>query len=124
MTQVNSQFDFKSETAKQEELQKKSTIFSAPPVKIDEKGTPVAIDPSLDYIHRLLAAMVSKKGSDMFITAGFPPAMKLNGSIEPLTNDILSPEHTQAFVRAVMNDKQWKEFTENKRGKTQPSGRI
>ena len=112
MTQVNSQFDFKSETAKQEELQNKATILSAPPVRTDEKGTPVAVDPSLNYIHRLLAVMVSKKGSDMFITAGFPPAMKLNGNIEPLTNDMLTPEHTQAFVRSVMNDKQWKEFTE------------
>ena len=112
MTQVNSQFDFKSETAKQEELQKKATIFSVPPVQTDEKGTLIAVDPSLDYIHRLLSAMVSKKGSDLFITAGFPPAMKLNGNIEPLTNDMLTPEHTQAFVRAVMNDKQWKEFTE------------
>jgi twitching motility protein PilU len=112
MTKANSQFDFKGETAKQEELQKKVTNFNAPPVVLDAKGEAVAINPTLDYIHKLLAVMVSKKGSDMFITAGFPPAMKLNGSIEPLTDKMLTPEHTQAFVRAVMNDKQWKEFNE------------
>lgn len=112
MTEVNSQFDFKGETAKQEELQKEAIRFNEQPVKTDEKGVAIAINPSLDYIHRLLEVMVSKKGSDMFITAGFPPAMKLNGNIEPLTNDILTPEHTRSFVRAVMNDKQWKEFTE------------
>lgn len=112
MTKDNSQFDFKGETAKQEELQKKVTNFNTPPLVKDITGKVVPVDPTLDYIHKLLAVMVSRKGSDMFITAGFPPAMKLNGSIEALTDKMLTPEHTQAFVRAVMNDKQWKEFTE------------
>lgn len=112
MTDSNNQFAYKGETARQEELQKKIIGFNNPPVEIDKSGQPVAVDPKLEYIHKLLAVMVSKKGSDLFITAGFPPAMKLNGNIEPLTSDMLTPEHTQAFVRAVMNDRQWKEFVE------------
>ncbi len=63
-----------------------------------------------DYVKQLLQIMHAKKGSDLFITAGFPPAMKLNGALTPMTKDPLSAEHALAFVQSVMNDNQKKEF--------------
>src|ERR1700689_3088142 len=58
----------------------------------------------------LLRRMVEKKGSDLFITAGFPPAIKVDGEIRPQSDRSLSPEQSAGMVRAIMNDRQTKEF--------------
>src|SRR6202140_4860211 len=58
----------------------------------------------------LLRRMVEKKGSDLFITAGFPPAIKVDGEIRPQSDRSLSPEQSAGLVRAIMNDRQTKEF--------------
>src|SRR5579862_6067407 len=58
----------------------------------------------------LLRRMVEKKGSDLFITAGFPPAIKIDGEIRPQSDRSLSPEQSAGMVRAIMNDRQTKEF--------------
>ena len=50
------------------------------------------------FIHSLLTHMVQNKGSDMFITAGFPPAMKLDGKLTRLTDKPLSAEHTMQIA--------------------------
>ncbi len=71
-------------------------------------------DQALKFVQDLLKLMVSKKGSDLFITAGFPPAIKIDGKIIPQSNQILSPQHTQEIARAVMNDKQAAEFESTK----------
>ncbi|MEN3112777.1 PilT/PilU family type 4a pilus ATPase [Uliginosibacterium paludis] len=71
-------------------------------------------DQALKFVQDLLRLMVSKKGSDLFITAGFPPAIKIDGKIIPQSNQILSPQHTQEIARAVMNDKQAAEFESTK----------
>ncbi|NSL54062.1 PilT/PilU family type 4a pilus ATPase [Uliginosibacterium aquaticum] len=71
-------------------------------------------DQALRFVQDLLKLMVSKKGSDLFITAGFPPAIKIDGKIVPQSNQILSPQHTQEIARAVMNDKQAAEFESTK----------
>lgn len=63
-----------------------------------------------EYIHQLLRVMYEKKGSDLFVTAGFPPAMKLNGEVITLTNQPLTSEQTNNFVLSIMNDKQREEF--------------
>ncbi len=63
-----------------------------------------------EYMAQLLKAMVNQKGSDLFITAGFPPAMKLNGSVTPLSNQPLSAEHALKFTMSVMNERQRVEF--------------
>jgi twitching motility protein PilU len=63
---------------------------------------------------KLLALMVEKGGSDLFITAGVPPSMKVNGKILPVTTTPLSPEKTRETVLSVMNEKQRKEFLESK----------
>ncbi|NCQ51653.1 PilT/PilU family type 4a pilus ATPase [archaeon] len=65
------------------------------------------------YVTQLLKAMWEKKGSDLFITAGFPPAMKLNGEIITMAAQPLTAEQTMSFVHSVMNEKQKKEFSED-----------
>jgi twitching motility protein PilU len=61
-------------------------------------------------MHDLLRMMVQKDGSDLFITAGAVPSMKVDGKMSPLSNQALSPQHTQVLVRSIMNDKQQAEF--------------
>ncbi|MGA7179017.1 MAG: PilT/PilU family type 4a pilus ATPase [Thiobacillaceae bacterium] len=61
-------------------------------------------------VHDLLRLMVAKKASDLFITAGFPPAIKVDGKITPVSNQTLTPSHTRELARAIMNDKQWTDF--------------
>ena len=59
-----------------------------------------------EVIHEMLRLMVSKKASDLFITVGFPPALKVDGKVTPISNQKLTASHTQTFARALMNDKQ------------------
>lgn len=58
----------------------------------------------------LLRKMNEKSGSDLFITAGFPPAIKIDGEIHRASDSILKPEQCSILVRAIMNDKQAREF--------------
>jgi twitching motility protein PilU len=67
-------------------------------------------DQAMKFIYDLLRAMVAKKASDLFITAGFPPALKLDGRVTPVSNQTLTPQHTMELARAVMNDRQAEEF--------------
>src|SRR6202051_2803500 len=66
------------------------------------------------FIHDLLDLLVQQKGSDLFITAGFPPAVKIDGKIAPVSKTSLTPQHTIEIVRSVMNDKQAAEFESTK----------
>ena len=61
---------------------------------------------------KLLRLMVEKGGSDLFITAGVPPSMKVNGKIMPVTKNPMSPEQTRETVHSVMNEQQRREFAE------------
>ena len=70
-------------------------------------------DKAIKYMHDLLRTMVTKNGSDLFITAGAVPSMKVDGAMKPLSNQALSPQHTQALVSAIMNDKQRAEYEQN-----------
>jgi twitching motility protein PilU len=65
-------------------------------------------------MHDLLRQMAQKRGSDPFITSGFPPAIKIDGKISPQSNQVLSPVHTQELARAIMNDRQSAEFEATK----------
>jgi twitching motility protein PilU len=65
---------------------------------------------SLKFMHDLLRALIARKGSDLFITAGFPPAMKVDGKVTPVSQQSLSPIHTQELARSIMTDKQAAEF--------------
>ena len=71
-------------------------------------------DQAVKFMHDLLRVMVSKKASDLFITAGFPPAFKVDGKVMPISNQTLTPTHTQELARSIMNDKQTEEFEANK----------
>ncbi|HEY9381499.1 MAG TPA: PilT/PilU family type 4a pilus ATPase [Burkholderiales bacterium] len=66
------------------------------------------------FINDLLRLMVSKKASDLFITVGFPPAIKLDGRMTPVSQQPLSMQHTVELVRAIMNDRQAAEFEATK----------
>ena len=58
----------------------------------------------------LLRLMVEKNGSDLFVTAGVAPSMKINGKIIPVTKTALSPEVVGQLINSVMTDKQREEF--------------
>ena len=71
-------------------------------------------DQAIKFMRDLLKLMIEKKGSDLFITVGFPPAMKIHGKMTPVSKTELTPENTKALVYAVMNDKQLKEYEATK----------
>lgn len=62
----------------------------------------------------LLKKMVEKDGSDLFLTCGFPPAIKVDGEIHKATDTALTAEQSAMMVRSIMNDKQIKEFDATK----------
>jgi twitching motility protein PilU len=61
-------------------------------------------------MHQLLGLMKEKGGSDLFITAGFAPAIKFSGKLTPVSKSILSAEESAALVQALMNEVQLEEF--------------
>src|SRR5512147_1685852 len=71
-------------------------------------------DTGIKLMQDLLRRMVERTGSELFIPAGFPPAIKVDGEIKPQTNQPLAPEQAQLLVRAIMNDRQTKEFDATK----------
>ena len=62
----------------------------------------------------LLRKMVERNGSDLFLTRGFPPAIKVDGTIHKATDTPLSADQSAMMVRSIMNDKQIKEFDSTK----------
>ena len=71
-------------------------------------------DQAMKFMHDLLRLMAQKKGSDLFITAGFPPAIKIDGKVTPVSNQVLSAQHTAELARSIMNDRQAAEFESTK----------
>jgi twitching motility protein PilU len=69
---------------------------------------------AIRLMHDLLRRMIERKGSDLFITAGFAPAIKIDGEIRPQSDKPLSAEHAATIVRAIMNDRQTREFDATK----------
>lgn len=66
------------------------------------------------FVFDLLRMMVEKKASDLFITSGFPPAMKVDGKVTPVGNQPLNSQQAKEIARSVMNDKQASEFDATK----------
>ena len=66
------------------------------------------------FLHDLLRLMTSRNGSDLFLTAEFPPAFKIDGKVHPVSNAPLTAQHTVELARALMNDKQAAEFEAHK----------
>jgi twitching motility protein PilU len=79
-----------------------------------EVGRVLDRETGIKLMQDLLRRMVERKGSDLFITAGFPPAIKVDGEILPQTKEPLSQEQAALLVRAIMNDRQTKEFDATK----------
>ncbi|MFZ6724009.1 PilT/PilU family type 4a pilus ATPase [Undibacterium sp. MH2W] len=71
-------------------------------------------DQATKFMHDLLRLMLTKNGSDLFITADFPPAFKIDGKVTPVSNQPLTQAHTIDLARAIMNDKQAAEFESTK----------
>jgi twitching motility protein PilU len=69
---------------------------------------------AVDFVHNLLKLLVSKNGSDLFLTSDFPPAFKIDGRMQPVSNQALTPQHTIELARAIMNDKQASQFEASK----------
>ncbi|NOT15564.1 MAG: PilT/PilU family type 4a pilus ATPase [Methylotenera sp.] len=69
---------------------------------------------ALNYMHNLLRGMLDKKASDLFISADFPPAMKIDGKMTPVTQQKLTGDFTKAFAEALMSEKQRAEFSTEK----------
>jgi len=66
------------------------------------------------FMYDLLRLLIQKKGSDLFITVGFPPAMKIDGKMTPVSNQPLTAQHTADLSRSIMNDKQAAQFEATK----------
>ena len=67
-------------------------------------------DQATELIHNLLRGMITKNASDLFISAGFPPAFKIDGKMTPVSNQALSSKHTMELANSIMNDRQIAEF--------------
>jgi twitching motility protein PilU len=71
-------------------------------------------DQASKFVNDLLRLMISRNGSDLFLTADFPPAIKVDGKVTKVSPQPLTGQHTLALGRAVMNDKQAAEFERTK----------
>src|SRR5660398_32017 len=71
-------------------------------------------DQATKFMFDLLGLMVSKGGSDLFLSTDFPPAIKIDGKMTPISNQALTPAHTIELARSIMNDKQGATFEQTK----------
>lgn len=71
-------------------------------------------DQAIKFMLDLLKLMLQKNASDLFITVGFPPAMKIDGKMTPVSKQALTPENSKAMTYAIMNDRQLKEYEATK----------
>jgi twitching motility protein PilU len=71
-------------------------------------------DQASKFVNDLLRLMISRNGSDLFLTADFPPAIKIDGKVTKVSPQPLTGQHTLQLARAVMNDKQAAEFERTK----------
>lgn len=69
-------------------------------------------DKAVEFINDLLRAMVERGGSDLFVTPGAPPSIKVDGIVTHLTEQPLSATHTELLVRSIMSDRQLREYEE------------
>ena len=71
-------------------------------------------DQASKFINDLLRLLITRNGSDLFLTADFPPAIKVDGRVTKVSPQPLTPQHTLALARSIMNDKQAAEFERTK----------
>ncbi len=66
------------------------------------------------FLQDLLRLMLKRGGSDLFLTAEFPPAVKIDGKVTPVSGVPLTPQHTMELARALMSDRQAADFEANR----------
>ncbi|MDX1512675.1 MAG: PilT/PilU family type 4a pilus ATPase [Gammaproteobacteria bacterium] len=71
-------------------------------------------DQAIKFMLDLLKLMRQKNASDLFITVGFPPAMKIDGKMTPVSKQALTPDNAKSLTYSIMNDRQLKEFEATK----------
>jgi len=71
-------------------------------------------DSAKKYLQGLLSNMQREGGSDLFVTAGAPPSMRLHGKITPITDKKLTPQQSMALVMSVMDEKEQGVFQDTK----------
>jgi twitching motility protein PilU len=76
----------------------------------------MSTDQAWQSVQQLLAIMRQQGGSDMFITAGFAPAIKLDGKMTAISQQLISPELSRALVLSTMNERQRQEFASTNEG--------
>ncbi|MDX1497004.1 MAG: PilT/PilU family type 4a pilus ATPase [Salinisphaeraceae bacterium] len=85
-------------------------------------------DKAVQFVQNLLREMKKRGGSDLFITAGFPPAIKVDGALQPVSQEKLSAYQSSVVVRSMMNDRQLRDFEATKECNfaigTEESGRF
>ena len=71
-------------------------------------------DQATRLMQSLLKKLVEKGGSDLFITVGFPPALKVDGDLHRVSETSLTADQSAIMVRSIMNDKQARDFDATK----------
>ena len=71
-------------------------------------------DQAAKFINDLLRLMLARGGSDLFLTAEFPPAIKIDGKVTKVSPQPLTGQHTLALARSIMNERQASEFERTK----------
>ncbi len=81
----------------------------------DQEAMPVVTDQdkATRFIYELALKLIKLNGSDIFLTAGSPPALKVNQEIRRVGTQILMPQQTALLARSIMRDRQSREFDKN-----------
>jgi len=87
---------------------------AGPAAHASQSTTALEREQASKFLHDLLRMMIARKGSDLFLTAEFPPAFKIDGAVVPVSSMPLTPQHTVELARALMNDRQAGEFEAKK----------
>ena len=88
--------------------------ITAPNAGSARTGSGLEREQASRFLHDLLRLMLSKRGSDLFLTAEYPPAIKIDGRVTPVSHVPLTAQHTIELARALMNDRQAGEFESRK----------
>ncbi len=64
-------------------------------------------------LRELLDLMVKRNSSDLHITVGAPPVLRIDGKLTKTEYDVLSPEDTKKLAYSILNERQRQKFEEN-----------
>ncbi|MSN24908.1 MAG: PilT/PilU family type 4a pilus ATPase [Geobacter sp.] len=77
-----------------------------------EKEQATALIDEATELHELISVLLERNASDLLISAGVPPCLKLDGEIVRLSGDDLTPDKVEQWARELMTAPQWQEFME------------